>query len=81
MPSLERDGFVTCPRCDGAEERVECLDDLCHATGECIHGDNTCALCAGHGVVSEELRDRWLDRKSFASVELPAADRQLRGGV
>lgn len=32
-------------RCDGSGEYVICIDDMCHGSGECIHGDDGYALC------------------------------------
>ena len=54
---------VFCPRCDGAENYVNCLDDLCHARGYCIHGDNTCPTCDGDGVVTEEFREEYIENR------------------
>lgn len=71
--------FVDCMRCGGNGQHVECYDDLCHAQGECMHGDNTCNLCEGHGRISTELATRWRRRDTFESVTLPGADRKLRG--
>jgi hypothetical protein len=74
----EREQFVICIRCGGTGERVECYDDLCHAKGRCIHGNNTCELCRGHRRISGELRELWLSRSAFGAVELPDADKRFR---
>lgn len=31
---------------------VDCIDDMCHGSGECIHGDGNavCPCCGGDGV-------------------------------
>jgi len=71
--------FIDCPRCRATGEYVECIDDLCHAKGRCIHGDNTCKLCGGCGRISRELDERWAQRNPFGSVELPDPDQDLRG--
>ena len=78
-PALQRRGFIECIRCDGTGHRVECFDDLCHAKGRCMHGNNRCKLCGGSGVISKELADRWRARESFGSVEVPDKDKRLRG--
>lgn len=77
--TVDRDQFVPCVRCDGTGERVECIDDLCHAEGHCMHGNNTCELCDGWRRISRELRDRWTSRESFEAVGLPPADLRFRG--
>lgn len=71
--------WIDCPRCRGTGENVECMDDLCHAQGRCMHGNNLCALCEGVGEITTELRDRWWDRDAFESVTLPDADLRRRG--
>lgn len=47
---------VECFRCNGEGWIVDCLDDLCHATGECIHGDGNviCPACEGEGELYPE---------------------------
>lgn len=40
-----------CPRCGGLG--FNCIDDICHGKGYCIHGD-TCWYCEGTGVVLPE---------------------------
>lgn len=72
--------WIRCPRCDGTGDRVECIDDLCHAQDRCLHGQNTCKLCRGGGRISRELEERWYSRELFESVEIPAADRDRYGG-
>jgi len=43
---------VTCPECGGNGRIIGCYDDLCHAQGECMHGDSRpCRECRGTGVV------------------------------
>jgi len=71
--------WLDCIRCGGNGEHVECIDDLCHAQGHCMHGDNLCALCEGIGVISEELADRWRQRDAFEAVTAPDADLRARG--
>jgi len=68
--------FVSCDRCRGSGERVECMDDLCHAQGRCFHdpANNVCNLCGGTGRVTEELDERWYSRGTFESVTAPDAD-------
>ncbi len=50
---------VTCPRCDGEEIILVCIDDLCHGAGECMHGDGeiTCPECGGEGYVMAMVRN------------------------
>ena len=45
--------WIPCPRCGGDGQYVECYDDLCHAQGRCMHGDNLCALCQGVGEITD----------------------------
>lgn len=71
--------WIDCTRCDGTGERVECIDDLCHAQDHCMHGDNTCKLCEGLGRITRELDERWWNREPFESVTLPDADLWARG--
>lgn len=71
--------WVRCPRCRGGGERVECVDDICHAQGHCMHGDNLCKLCEGIGTITRELERRWYQREPFASVTMPDADLRARG--
>lgn len=78
MTDSEAD-FIDCIRCGGTGEYVECYDDLCHAQGRCMHGDNLCALCRGNQVISRALADRWRNRDTFEAVELPGQDKQFRG--
>lgn len=42
-----------CPECDGAGYVITCIDDLCVAAGECIHGDGeeVCPTCEGEGII------------------------------
>lgn len=68
-----------CIRCGGTGEHIECIDDLCHAQGRCMHGDNTCALCEGLGRITAELAQRWRQRDSFEGVTAPAPDLRARG--
>ena len=75
---MSEEEFIECYRCRGTGEYVECIDDLCHARGECMHGDNTCTLCDGHGRISRTLADRWARREPFEAVGLPEADRRFR---
>jgi len=70
-----------CIRCGGSGEYVECYDDLCHARGRCMHGENTCTLCEGLGRITSELADRWRQRDTFESVTLPDADLRARGDL
>ena len=71
--------WIDCIRCDGVGERVECFDDLCHAQGRCMHGNNSCGLCEGLGRITQELARRWQQRRSFESVTAPDADLRARG--
>ncbi|MFA1612030.1 hypothetical protein [Halobellus rubicundus] len=37
----------TCPNCHGKGFIINCVDDLCHAKGSCMHGDNKpCPRCS-----------------------------------
>lgn len=40
---------MSCWRCGGSGEVVECPDDLCNGTDHCIHGDGKviCSECGG----------------------------------
>ena len=42
---------VTCWKCGGDGILIFCVDDLCHGTGHCIHGDgeDICPECMGDG--------------------------------
>lgn len=42
---------LPCNRCGGRGTIITCIDDICHGTGECIHGDGetTCPSCGGEG--------------------------------
>lgn len=39
--------FDSCHRCGGSGWIITCIDDLCHGSGECIHGDGDtpCPAC------------------------------------
>lgn len=73
--------WVTCIRCGGSGEHVECFDDLCHAQGRCMHdpGNNVCNLCVGTGRTTTELDKRWSSRDSFEAVTAPDADLRNQG--
>jgi hypothetical protein len=45
------EGEPVCLRCEGDGELMICIDDMCHGSGECIHGDGyqTCPDCKGTG--------------------------------
>lgn len=40
-----------CPNCDGKGYIIVCIDDLCRASEECMHGDGEiiCPQCYGYG--------------------------------
>ena len=45
----------SCIDCSGRGYHIACIDDLCHAKGRCMHGDNrTCSTCEGEGVLPPE---------------------------
>jgi len=48
----------TCLRCDGSGRLLTCIDDICVACGECMHGDGEteCPECGGDGEVSYPSR-------------------------
>lgn len=71
--------WLDCIRCGGSGEYVECYDDLCHARGGCMHGDNRCNLCDGTGTITKELAERWRRRDPFEAVEATDADLWYRG--
>jgi len=73
--------WVRCDRCRGTGERVECIDDLCHAQGRCMHdpANNVCNLCGGIGEISAELDERWFLRDSFGAVATPDPDLRRQG--
>ena len=77
--STYREGFIDCIRCRGTGKHIECYDDLCHAQGRCMHGNNTCNLCEGLGFITEELADRWRQREPFERVTAPDRDLRARG--
>lgn len=57
-----------CPNCHGRGYIINCVDDLCHARGSCMHGDDKdCARCRGRGVVVPK-RVPWSDREEVASA-------------
>jgi hypothetical protein len=68
--------WTSCWRCRGSGENVECIDDLCHAQGRCMHApsNNVCNLCGGTGRVTKELDQLWHERDTFESVTAPDAD-------
>jgi hypothetical protein len=42
---------ISCPHCDGGTV-MNCIDDLCHGQGWCMHGDeDVCRHCHGEGVI------------------------------
>ena len=59
------------------------MDDLCHAQGRCMHdpANNVCSLCAGTGVITSELEDRWRARDTFEAVTAPDADLWNQGKI
>ena len=63
---------VHCPNCDGRGEFIDCIDDLCHAQGECFHDGNVqCSLCEGSGKVSPATRNEyWGDRLADRRAQL-----------
>jgi len=73
--------WTDCVRCRGSGERVECMDDLCHAQGECMHdpANNVCNLCGGTRCITSELADRWSHRDAFEAVVAPDADLWTQG--
>lgn len=55
----------TCPRCDGDQFIMACVDDLCRSTGECFYAKShhgavsdgcfrRCPMCKGTGEVADE---------------------------
>jgi hypothetical protein len=40
-----------CHQCDGKGYIIICIDDMCRASEECMHGDGeiTCPKCYGYG--------------------------------
>jgi len=64
LRSLPEDDSGTCLRCDGSGSLLTCIDDICQACGECMHGDGetTCPECGGAGEISTAGRPglRWL---------------------
>ena len=54
---------VVCPGCDGRDPYVNCIDDLCHAQGRCMHGNNTCPTCEGQGIVTEQFREEYWNQR------------------
>jgi hypothetical protein len=47
---------IECYECYGEGTIIICPDDMCHGTGECIHGDGEvpCPVCDGRGFIPEE---------------------------
>ena len=43
--------------------------------------NNTCNLCAGTGVITAELEERWLARDAFEGVTAPDADLWNQGTI
>ena len=72
------DVWQPCIRCGGDGRYIECVDDLCHADGRCMHGNNTCNLCSGVGRITHELADRWRQRARFEAVAAPDADLHIQ---
>lgn len=48
-----------CPTCGGLG--VTCIDDICRASGECIHGDGWCPTCGGMPEDYDDGRDDYED--------------------
>jgi hypothetical protein len=50
------DEYIMCDRCQGHGVELFCIDDLCHALGECIHGDGErlCPDCDGDGELDND---------------------------
>jgi hypothetical protein len=49
---FEDDDDIYCDRCNEFGEVVNCVDDLCHGSGECIHGSMMiCPDCKGRGKI------------------------------
>jgi hypothetical protein len=73
--------WIHCRECRGSGERVECMDDLCHAQGRCMHDpvNNVCSLCGGTGWITKELDRRWHNREPFEAVTAPDPDLYVRG--
>lgn len=46
----------TCQRCGGDGVIIVCIDDMCNALGQCIHGDGEelCPECDGCGEIATE---------------------------
>lgn len=55
------------------------MDDLCHAQGRCMHGDNLCALCEGAREITRELERRFYTREAFEAATIPDPDLKRRG--
>lgn len=49
--STDYQELETCLVCDGSGTIVDCVDDMCHGLGDCIHGDGMvmCYQCNGEG--------------------------------
>ncbi|WP_435360427.1 hypothetical protein [Haloarchaeobius sp. DFWS5] len=60
IPPQRSESVVDCPRCDGRGKVVGCIDDICHAKGQCVHdGNDTCVTCDGRGFVRERTCDEY----------------------
>ena len=56
--TVEEVTWVDCFTCRGSGEVIGCIDDLCHARGECMHdGNDACPDCYGDGQVPRILDD------------------------
>lgn len=50
------DSGSDCPDCGGTGLLVDCIDDMCQASGHCVHGDErVCRTCEGAGVLGGVL--------------------------
>lgn len=57
----------TCGLCNGEGEVVDCCDDICVGTGECMHeGNIVCPDCGGDGWLKPDLipREEYEKRKN-----------------
>jgi hypothetical protein len=50
-----------CFDCNGSGVRIVCIDDMCHAADECLHGDGMaiCRFCEGDGFIPDS--DEYID--------------------
>lgn len=72
---------MECPDCGGTGFIMDCCDDICVGSGECIHGDGevVCETCDGEGEVIGDYDGDYIgdtaEREHYETVRAGEADR------